>query len=186
MGYRNANYTAFYVKEPFSESNLGAYASPDFVYYNQLRAWKSEDSSFPFIDAHEKTYNVRDNSSWDTLVRRLHDRIDYSKNIILFLSGNTKNSDALREELNYGINRKGLPVIVVYPDFSEKTDIANQTGISDKIKSLWNKLPVFRDNMNKIPTIHIPYKKKLLVCALSDSDFYVQTMIKAGVYYYKI
>ena len=36
MANRTANYTAFYVKEPFSESNLGANATPDFLYYNQL------------------------------------------------------------------------------------------------------------------------------------------------------
>ena len=50
MENRTANYAAFYVKEPFEESNLGAYATPDFVYYNQLRAWKGVDSTFPFID----------------------------------------------------------------------------------------------------------------------------------------
>ena len=42
---------------------MGANATPDFVYYNQLRAWKGADSSFPFVDAHAKTYNVRDDSS---------------------------------------------------------------------------------------------------------------------------
>ncbi len=40
MANRTANYAAFYVSEPFSESNLGANATPDFLYYNQLRAWK--------------------------------------------------------------------------------------------------------------------------------------------------
>ena len=85
MTYRTANYAAFYVKEPFSTTNLSAYATPDFLYYNQLRAWKSADSSFPFIDAHEKTYSVRDSSQWETLKQRLHDRLNVSKNIILFI-----------------------------------------------------------------------------------------------------
>lgn len=116
---RTANYSAFYVKTPFNESNLGANATPDFVYYNQLRAWKGADSSLPFVDAHAKTYNVRDDSSWDTLKRRLHERLDVSKNILLFLSSNTKNSEALREEIDYGINTKRLPVIVIYPEFKE-------------------------------------------------------------------
>ena len=49
MANRTANYAAFYVSEPFSESNLGANATPDFLYYNQLRAWKGADSSFPFV-----------------------------------------------------------------------------------------------------------------------------------------
>ena len=45
MSYQNANYSAFYVSEPFSESNLGANSTHDFVYYNMLRMWKGEDNS---------------------------------------------------------------------------------------------------------------------------------------------
>ena len=117
MSYRNGNYTAFYVAEPFKESNLGALSSKDFCYYNLLKAWKANDSSFPFNDSHDKTYNVRDDSNWEkTLKPRLHKRIDNSKNMILFLSSYTKNSRALREEIDYAINKKGLPIIVVYPE----------------------------------------------------------------------
>ena len=184
MSNRTANYAAFYVKTPFSESNLGANATPDFVYYNQLRMWKGAESSFPFVDAHAKTYNVRDDSSWETLKQRLHDRLTVSKNIVLFLSDNTKDSQALREEIDYGINTKGLPVIVVYPDFKEKTDIADSSGIKKQVKNLWDNLPIFRDNMSKVATLHIPYKKELIKSALGDSDFQVQSMIEAKRYYY--
>ena len=183
MPYRTANYSAFYVAEPFSTSNLGAHATPDFIYYNQLRAWKGKDSSFPFIDAHDKTYNVRDDSLWDTLKNRLHERLDYSKNIILFLSSNTKNSDALREEIDYGINVKGLPVIVIYPEFKDKIDIADTTGIRHEIKELWNKLPIFRDSINKVGTIHIPLQQQLIAQALKDPDLTVQKMSKKCFYY---
>ena len=186
MSNRTANYAAFYVAEPFSESNLGSYATRDFLYYNQLRAWKGADSAFPFVDAHAKTYNVRDDSEWETLKERLHERLGASKNIVLFLSEETKNSKALREEIDYGINTKGLPVIVIYPDFSEKTDIACSTGIRKQVKDLWDKLPIFRDNMNKVATLHVPYKKALITSALKDSDFKVQTMTSADVYYYKV
>ena len=51
MAHRINNYSAFYVSEPFSETNLGAYSAKDFVYYNMLRAWKGKDCSFPFLDA---------------------------------------------------------------------------------------------------------------------------------------
>ena len=118
MNYRNGNYAAFYVAEPFNENNLGAYSAPDFVYYQTLRAWKGADSSFPFIDSHEKTYNVRDGSSWEyTLKPRLHKRLLNSKNIVLFLSSHTKASRALTEEIEYGVGVLELPVIVVYPEF---------------------------------------------------------------------
>jgi hypothetical protein len=49
MANRTGNYSAFYVKEPFNATNLGCNATRDFVFYNLLRAWKEEDSSFPFV-----------------------------------------------------------------------------------------------------------------------------------------
>ena len=186
MSNRTANYVAFYVAEPFNSSNLGANTTPDFLYYNQLKAWKGADSTFPFIDAHEKTYNVRDNSEWETLKKRLHDRLNLSKNMVLFLSANTKNSRALREEIDYAINTKGLPVIVIYPDFNEKSDIWCSTGMRKQVKDLWDKLPVFRDNMDKVATLHVPYNKSLITSALKNDDFRVQTMTKAGAYHYKL
>lgn len=33
MSYRNGNYCAFYVAEPFNESNLGAHSTKGFVTY---------------------------------------------------------------------------------------------------------------------------------------------------------
>jgi hypothetical protein len=115
MAYRNGNYAAFYVAEPFNASALGAHATKDFCYYNMLRAWKGKDTSFPFNDSHDKTYNVRDNSAWETTLKpRLRERIRNSKNVVLFLSSNTVSSRALREEIDYGINDQGLPVIVIY------------------------------------------------------------------------
>ena len=75
MAYKNGNYSAFYVNDPFDENSLGAHATKDFVYYNLLRAWKAADASFPFIDSHNKTYSVRDGSDWEgTLKPRIHNR----------------------------------------------------------------------------------------------------------------
>ncbi|MBC5679653.1 TIR domain-containing protein [Lachnospira hominis (ex Liu et al. 2021)] len=187
MSYQNANYSAFYVSEPFSESNLGANSTHDFVYYNMLRMWKGEDNSFPFNDAHDKTYNVRDGSDWEkTLKPRLHTRLDNSKNIILFLSSITANSHVLREEMNYGIGTKGLPVIVIYPDYDKKSDIVDSNGnFKKQIKDLWDKLPAFRDNMSSVATLHIPCTKSVIISALNNEDFMVNTMADAKKYYYK-
>lgn len=186
MAHRINNYSAFYVSEPFSETNLGAYSAKDFVYYNMLRAWKGKDCSFPFLDAHDITYNVRDNSDWElTLKPRLHQRLRNSKNIILFLSENTRNSRALREEIDYGINVLGLPVIVVYPDYNYNTSIVGSYGLKDNVKALWNKLPMFRDNMHKVPTLHVPMNKKQITFALNDPDLTIQKKTINGVYYYK-
>lgn len=188
MAYRNGNYSAFYVSEPFSESSLGAHATKDFVYYNMLRAWKGGDSTFPFNDSHNKNYNVRDSSDWETTLKpRIRERIRNSKNIILFLSSLTKSSRAIREEIDYGINNQGLPVIVVYPEYGEKSDIINcQTETFRKqITDLWDKLPIFRDSMHNVPTMHIPNKKILIRSALNDNDFMVASKCKAGTYFYK-
>lgn len=85
MANSTGNYCAFYVAEPFNLNNLGANAAKDFCYYNLLKAWKAEDSSFPFVDSHAKTYSVRDGSDWEqTLKPRLHARLDASANVVLF------------------------------------------------------------------------------------------------------
>ena len=187
MAYRNGNYSAFYVDEPFSEGNLGAHATKDFVYYNLLRAWKTSETSFPFVDSHEKTYNVRDDSDWEQALKpRIRERLRNSENLILFLSSITKNSRALREEVDYGINSMELPVIVVYPDFSKESDIidCDSKTIRKQIKDLWDKLPKFRDSMTDVPTLHLPKSQSLIKKALQDDDFKVQTKGESKVFFY--
>lgn len=168
------NYPAFYVSEPFSETSLGANATKDFCYYNMLKAWKGLDSSFPFNNAHETTYNVRDNSSWElTLKPRLRERLRNSRNLILFLSNSTSNSRALREEIEYGINELHLPIIIIYPELKNKEDLltADKTNLNNTVTTLWDKLPVFRDNKYKVPVLHIPMNKELIRLALNNPDF---------------
>lgn len=180
MLYRNANYCAFYVDEPFSESNLGANATPDFCYYNTLRAWKGTDSSFPFIDAHNKSYQVRDGSNWErTLKPRLHQRLNEAKNIILFLSSHTKNSRALQEEIECGVGQLKLPVIVVYPEYDTTDEI--EVNFS-QIKQLWTNIPEFCTYKVEVPVAHVPMKKNILEKALSDNGFTVQSPYEAKDY----
>ncbi len=185
MANRIYNYSAFYVAEPFSTSNLGANSARDFCYYNMLKAWKARFPNFPFLDAHETTYDVRDSSSWeDTLKPRLHERLRNSQNIILFLSSATKNSRALREEIDYGINVLELPVIVVYPEYDDIRYTGEYPCFNTELQHLWNKLPVFRDNYKRVPTVHISFTKELLVKALSDSYLTVQHKQFSGEWYY--
>lgn len=187
MANKTGNYSAFYVKEPFNENNLGAHSAKDFVYYNLLRAWKGSDNSFPFVDSHLKNYNVRDSSNWETTLKpRLRDRLNKSKNIILFLSSNTSNSRALREEIDFGINNCGLPVIVIYPEYKEKSDIIDceKKEIKRTIKNIWNNIPIFRDSMYKVPTIHLPMNKALIEKTLNDSDFKFSTKTKPSEFFY--
>lgn len=187
MMYRNSNYTAFYVDEPFSPSPLAAYATKDFCYYNMLKAWKGNDASFPFNDAHSKTYSVRDGSDWElTLKPRLRERLRLSKNIILFLSSNTKYSRALREEISYGACTLGLPIIVVYPELDNSQIVSNEQP-SSRVKLLWDKLPILKEAMTKVPTLHIPMRQNSVSNALSDSELTIQGKKGGDVtkYFYK-
>lgn len=180
------NYCAFYVAEPFNQNNLGANAAKDFCYYNLLKAWKAEDSSFPFVDSHAKTYSVRDGSDWEqTLKPRLHARLNASANVVLFLSSNTRYSRALREEIDYAINSKKLPIIVVYPELKTMDDIHTQSEFTSIVTKLWDKLPMFRDNKYKVPVLHVPNNKVLITKALNDTDLRVSTKAKAGDYYFR-
>lgn len=182
---RTRNYSAFYVAEPFSASALGANATRDFCYYNLLRSWKGADSAYPFYDAHAATYNVRDGSDWEaTLKPRLRERLRASKNIIFFLSSTTANSRALREEVDYGINDQGLPVIVVYPEYETKESLLINGALRQSVKNLWSKLPRFRDSMDDVPTLHVPIKKVLIKNALNDPNFKVATKGSPGAYFF--
>jgi hypothetical protein len=186
MAYRNGNYAAFYVTEPFHPSSLGANATRDFCYYNTLRMWKGADASFPFIDSHNKTYSVRDGSNWElTLKPRLRERLRNSKNIVLLLSSITTNSRALREEIDYGINDQGLPVIVIYPEYSTKESLLVNGSLKQAVKNLWGNLPIFRDSMGKVPTLHVPIDKDLIKRALQNSDFMVGSKGSPDFYWYK-
>ncbi len=147
--------------------------------------WKGADATFPFVDSHDKTYSVRDGSDWEqTLKPRLRERLRSSKNIILILSGITTSSRALREEIDYGINDQDLPVIVVYPEYSTKESLLANGSLRSSVKTLWGRLPVFRDSMDKVPTLHVPMSKDLIKAALQDGDFMVGSKTAPGTYRY--
>lgn len=186
MAIRNGNYVAFYVAEPFNASALGAHATKDFCYYNLLRSWKGSDPSFPFNDSHDKTYSVRDSSDWETTLKpRLRERLRSSKNIVLLLSSHTANSRALREEIDYGINDQGLPVIVIYPEYDTKESLLGIDGrLKPAVVALWDRLPIFRDSMRKVPTLHIPLNKSLIESSLRDADLMIATKTNPGVFRY--
>ena len=134
------------------------------------------------------TTYVRDGSDWErTLKPRIRERLRNSKNIVLFLSSITKNSKALREEVDYGINELGLPVIVVYPEFTKKEDIriCSSGVIQQQVKSLWDKLPKFRDTMKSVPTLHIPNKKAVIKSGLENDKFMIRTAGDAGIYSFR-
>lgn len=187
VAYRNGNYCAFYVSEPFDASALGAHATRDFNYYNILKAWKGLDQSFPFNDSHAKTYSVRDGSDWEkTLKPRLRERLQSSKNIVLILSSKTVESRAVKEEIEYGIDNQGLPIIVVYPEYNEKSELISNNALKDEIKKLWDKLPTFKALKGDVPVLHVPMKKDLIKSALEKTEFTVTGKNSTGDFFFKV
>ena len=79
-----------------------------------------------------------------------------------------------------------MPVIVLYPEYSDKSDIIDCTSKTFKkqIKDIWDKLPIFRDSMSKVPTIHIPNNKALIEKTLNNADFSVATKKGSGTPFY--
>ena len=168
-------------------SQVADYIGRDKVHLDihNFEKGSENDSTFPFYDAHTTTYSVRDGSDWEsTLKPRLHQRLSNSKNIILFLSSNTKHSRALNEEMDYGIGVLKLPVIVVYPEYTDKTDVAENGRIKRHLRMLWDNLPRFRDQMDDVPTIHVPLSKILISKALRDPDLTVQHKNENGRWFY--
>ena len=188
MAFRNGNYVAFFVAEPFNPSALGAHATKKhFGHYNLMRSWKGSDPSFPFNDSHDKTYSVRDCSDWETTLKpRLRERLRNSKNIVLFLSSRTVKLRALREEVDYGINNQGLPVIVIYPEYDTKESLLTNGSLKQPIVALWDLLPVFRDSMKMVPTLHVPMSKSLIETSLRDEDWMIATKTKPGIFRYTV
>lgn len=186
MSYKNGNYTAFYVDEPFVEGK-SVVAAPDFCYYNLLKAWNAGDSNFHFVDSHEKTYQVRDGSDFvSTLVPRIRARLRNSKNIILFLSSHTKQSKALKEEIEYGALELGLPIIVVYPELKKNSEIHSNNSPTLYVRNLIEThLPILKKAMEKVPTAHILLNKSNINASINFDKLTVNGKEKICFYGYK-
>ena len=171
------NYCSFYIKtedpdDLFFENQLGATSTYDYYYYNQLKLWKRMDRSFNYSDVHCMTYPFRTGISWEKKLKPLiHKRLDNSKNVLLLLSHVTQETEQMNEEMDYSINVSGKPVIVAYVDCREKNEVYNVNGeVRDELKKLWDKVPVFRDNWEKVYVQHVPFNNDEIRLALSNAD----------------
>ncbi len=87
----------------------------DIGHYRTMQAWDAnENINFEFIDSHDKTRDVRDDSKCETLKPVLRERLNLSKMMILFLSEETKyNNRPLNFEVEYAI-KNDIPIYVIY------------------------------------------------------------------------
>ncbi|PKN71974.1 MAG: molecular chaperone Tir [Candidatus Cloacimonetes bacterium HGW-Cloacimonetes-3] len=78
MSYRNKTYVAFD-------------ADNDMHYYLIMKAWKEHDKiDFDFHNAHDLN-NLMETSSEDTIKRRLRERLNNTKSVVLLIGEHTKN-----------------------------------------------------------------------------------------------
>lgn len=115
MSYRNKTYVAF--------------ASEDIHYYRLMTAWRANKNiEFDFINAHD-IYEARDTSTSETIKRRLRERLNNTKQVVLLGSPDARRKGGngtsfLAYEVD-AIISLGLPVVVANLDGSRKWVSAN-------------------------------------------------------------
>lgn len=158
MAYKNKTYVCFD-------------ADNDIRYYRLMTAWKeNERIAFNFHNAHEIN-NLRDGSSEETIKRKLRERLQNTKVLVVLIGDHTKNLYRyVRWEIEYAIEND-IPIIAV-----------NLNGKRLRDEKLCP--PILRDEL----AIHIPYGQKILNYALnnwSDNHMKHSREGKTGWYYYK-
>ena len=73
---------------------------------------------------------------------------------------------------------------MLYPGYDTKESLLANGLLKQEVKNIWDNLPVFRDSMGKVPTLHVPMNKELIKKSLQDSDFMVDSKKESGIYRY--
>ena len=157
MSYRNGTYIAF--------DGQGATnpTQSDFKFLGLLRGWdKNKKFDFHYIDSHQKTAAVMDSSLRKTLDNRLMKRLRNSKNMLIILSGKTSyNRGKLNFEIEKAVDLYELPLIIAYTDCDYVLNY-------DDYSSRWPKALAERIDDGSANAIHIPFKEKAIMEALSS------------------
>ena len=157
MAYRNGTYVAFHA---------GGTTDPtasDIKYYNMMKAWDAHNSiDFTFTNSHDKTSAVRDSSKRATLERRIKERLNDSKNLVLILTDITKNdTDWVPFEIRYAVDNCDVPIIAAYPGYDSILTPKSLSG-------LWPSALSTRINNASAKVIHIPFKQGPLLDAIGQ------------------
>lgn len=173
MAYKNGVYVAF------NGCNTTDPTQSDIKYFNIMKAWDSNDNiEFSFVNSHDKTAAVSDSSKLATIKSRLQERMRNSKSMILIITEHSNaNRGLLGWEIEQCVKTYGLPVIVAYIMCSGKL-----TSISSYKKYWPEKLKEFI-NKDEAKTIHIPFKKELVLRAIND--FSVNDIPDYSINFYK-
>jgi hypothetical protein len=178
MAYRNGIYVAF------NGCNTTDPTKSDIKYFNIMKAWDSNDNiSFDFVNSHDKTAAVNDTSKMITLKSRLQERMRNSKSMLLIITEHSNaNRGLLGWEIELGVKNYELPIIVVYTMCSGKL-----TSTTSYQKFWPEKLMGFIEK-DEVKTIHIPFKKEIVLRAINDFSVnnmprYTTTVYKENVYH---
>lgn len=74
---------------------------------------------------------------------------------------------------------------MIYPEYDTKESLLTDGSLKQAVKNLWDNLPVFRDSMKNVPTIHVPLSKSLIEKTLSDEGFMIATKTNHDIFRYK-
>lgn len=133
----------------------------DFKYYSTLQAWSAnKNMEFHFVDSHTKTYAVRDTSLKSTLYARIRQRLSASKNMVVILSSDTRQTGSvLSYEIAQAIDVYKIPLIITYP----KYDAIWGVNSGSDLEKLWPDALKSRIDLPTTQAIHIPFKKEPLL-----------------------
>lgn len=162
MAYRNGTYVAF-AAEGCSDPT-----ETDQKYYRLMSAWSANDNiEFTYTNSHDKAAACRDRSKEETIKRSLRERLNNSKNMILFVGDTTRlDTDFVPYEIGYAVETCQIPIIVCYVDETEPiTD-----DVPDRLKRLWPpKLKELVDS-KAARTFHVPCKQAAIKAAIKRYD----------------
>lgn len=165
MAYRNGTYVAF---NGCGTSNP---IESDIKYYYLLKAWnENQNIDFNFSNSHEKTSQVKDSSTLETLKTTLKERMRNSKNMLLLITENSSDSTSLINwEIETAIQNYSLPLIVAYVNCDQYFNSV------ESYKQYWppkllnlshhKKTLLSGDNIG-LRSIHIPFKKEILLYSI--------------------
>jgi hypothetical protein len=157
MAYRNGTYVAFDGQGTTDPSQS------DMKYYGLLQSWNTgKNYELNFSDSHKKTYQVQDSSLRKTLENRLLERMRNSKNMLLILSQETNyDRGMLNFEIEKAVDYYKIPIIVAYTGCDYLLD-------AKKYANRWPKALDERIYNNTVKAIHIPFKEKAIMEAISQ------------------
>lgn len=157
MAYRNGTYVAFDGQATTDPTKS------DMRYYGLLQKWNSSANNLlTFSDSHKRTFQVRDTSSIITLQNRLAERMRCSKNMLIVISKDTSwDRGMINFEIRKAIDYYKLPIIVAYTGYDY---IQNASKLSNK----WPKALKERIECNTAKCIHIPFREKAIMDAISQ------------------